>query len=220
VSIARRTQNGYQHPAAPKGGNKSLKRRAYVAGASLVGVAAASGLAPAAVLAKQPFLAQGSQGQGVAKVQKALGEQETGFFGPQTRQLVISYQKQHGLLVDGIVGPQTSGSLFSSKSDSGTNSHYKSHSMTTSTHHSSSGASFSSTGGGYSIPSSIVQCESGGNYQAVNPSTGAGGAYQIMPSTWRAYGGTGSPQSAPKAEQDAIASKIYQSSGGSQWSCK
>src|SRR5262249_9542806 len=44
-------------------------------------------------------------------------------------------------------------------------------------------------GGPYSIPTYIVMCESGGNYHAVNPSSGAGGAYQILPSTWAAYGG-------------------------------
>src|SRR4029077_17777237 len=44
-------------------------------------------------------------------------------------------------------------------------------------------------GGPYSIPTYIVMCESGGNYHALNPSSGAGGAYQILPSTWRAYGG-------------------------------
>jgi muramidase (phage lysozyme) len=71
----------------------------------------------------------------------------------------------------------------------------------------------------YSIPVSIVMCESGGNYRAVNPSSGAGGAYQILPSTWTAYGGTGLPQDAPPAEQDAIAAKIYASGGPSQWSC-
>ena len=36
-------------------------------------------------------------------------------------------------------------------------------------------------------------CESGGNYGAVNPSSGAGGAYQILPSTWELYGGQGAP---------------------------
>ena len=46
-------------------------------------------------------------------------------------------------------------------------------------------------GGPYSIPTYIVICESGGNYQALNASSGAGGAYQILPSTWRAYGGPG-----------------------------
>jgi len=60
------------------------------------------------------------------------------------------------------------------------------------------------TSHGFSIPATIVMCESGGNYSAVNSTTGAGGAYQIMPSTWAAYGGTGLPQNAPPAVQDAI----------------
>src|SRR5262249_35173370 len=42
-------------------------------------------------------------------------------------------------------------------------------------------------GGPYSIPTYIVMCESGGDYGAVNPSSGAGGAYQILPSTWELY---------------------------------
>jgi len=74
-------------------------------------------------------------------------------------------------------------------------------------------------GGPYSIPTYIVMCESGGNYHAVNPSSGAGGAYQILPSTWRAYGGQGAPQDAPKAEQDRIAAEIWRDSGPSAWSC-
>jgi septal ring factor EnvC (AmiA/AmiB activator) len=74
-------------------------------------------------------------------------------------------------------------------------------------------------GGPYSIPTYIVMCESGGNYHAVNPSSGAGGAYQILPSTWRAYGGQGAPQDAPKAEQDRIAAEIWADSGPSAWSC-
>jgi septal ring factor EnvC (AmiA/AmiB activator) len=74
-------------------------------------------------------------------------------------------------------------------------------------------------GGPYSIPTYIVMCESGGNYGAVNPSSGAGGAYQILPSTWELYGGKGAPQDAPKAEQDRIASEIWADSGGSAWVC-
>ena len=46
-------------------------------------------------------------------------------------------------------------------------------------------------GGPYSIPTYIVMCESGGDYGALNPSRGAGGAYQILPSTWELYGGQG-----------------------------
>jgi septal ring factor EnvC (AmiA/AmiB activator) len=74
-------------------------------------------------------------------------------------------------------------------------------------------------GGPYSIPTYIVMCESGGNYSAVNPSSGAGGAYQILPSTWELYGGQGEPQNAPKAEQDRIAAEIWADSGPSAWVC-
>ena len=74
-------------------------------------------------------------------------------------------------------------------------------------------------GGPYSIPTYIVMCESGGNYNAVNSSSGAGGAYQILPSTWAAYGGQGAPQDAPKADQDRIAAEIWRDSGPSAWSC-
>ena len=74
-------------------------------------------------------------------------------------------------------------------------------------------------GGPFSIPSYIVMCESGGNYGAVNPASGAGGAYQILPSTWALYGGQGAPQDAPKAEQDRIAAEIWADSGPSAWVC-
>jgi septal ring factor EnvC (AmiA/AmiB activator) len=86
---------------------------------------------------------------------------------------------------------------------------------------SSSGSSGSPAylGGPYSIPTYIVMCESGGNYHALNSSSGAGGAYQILPSTWAAYGGQGEPQNAPKAEQDRIAAEIWSDSGPGAWSC-
>jgi peptidoglycan hydrolase CwlO-like protein len=74
-------------------------------------------------------------------------------------------------------------------------------------------------GGPYAIPTYIVMCESGGNYNAYNASSGAGGAYQILPSTWRAYGGEGAPQAGSKAEQDRIAGEIWRASGPNAWSC-
>jgi chromosome segregation ATPase len=74
-------------------------------------------------------------------------------------------------------------------------------------------------GGPYTIPTYIVMCESGGNYGAVNPSSGAGGAYQILPSTWSLYGGQGLPQDAPKEEQDRIAAEIWADSGSGAWAC-
>jgi hypothetical protein len=63
----------------------------------------------------------------------------------------------------------------------------------------------------------IRQAESSGNYSAVNSSSGAGGAYQFMPSTWRGLGGSGLPQDAPPAVQDAMALKAFQEDGWSPW---
>jgi septal ring factor EnvC (AmiA/AmiB activator) len=74
-------------------------------------------------------------------------------------------------------------------------------------------------GGPYSIPTYIVMCESGGDYSALNPTSMAGGAYQIIPSTWEAYGGEGLAHEASKAEQDRIAAEIWVDSGPAAWSC-
>ena len=73
--------------------------------------------------------------------------------------------------------------------------------------------------GNWAIPEAIVMCESGGNFNAVNPSSGAGGAYQILPSTWRLYGGSGAPQDASASEQSRIAAQIWADSGPSAWAC-
>jgi hypothetical protein len=73
--------------------------------------------------------------------------------------------------------------------------------------------------GDWAIPEAIVMCESGGNFDAVNPSSGAGGAYQILPSTWDSYGGEGSPQNASPEQQHEIAEQIWADSGGSAWVC-
>jgi septal ring factor EnvC (AmiA/AmiB activator) len=73
--------------------------------------------------------------------------------------------------------------------------------------------------GDWAIPEGIVMCESGGNFNAVNPSSGAGGAYQILPSTWALYDGQGLPQNASPAEQHRIASQIWADSGSGAWVC-
>jgi transglycosylase-like protein/putative peptidoglycan binding protein len=146
------------------------------------------------------LLAQGSVGPAVTDIQRAVHVRPTGRFDRATRQAVVRFQRRHHLLVDGLVGSQTWDDLF----------------------HISSGPSTPSpaaASAGYSIPAGIVQCESGGNYSAVNPSSGAGGAYQILPSTWQAYGGQGLPQDAPPAEQDRIAAAIYAHQGASAWTC-
>jgi hypothetical protein len=73
------------------------------------------------------------------------------------------------------------------------------------------------TGSVASMFACIRSAESGGDYGAVNRSSGAGGAYQFMPSTWASLGGAGLPENAPAAEQDAMALKLYQRDGWSPW---
>jgi peptidoglycan hydrolase CwlO-like protein len=73
--------------------------------------------------------------------------------------------------------------------------------------------------GDWAIPEAIVMCESGGNWGAVNPSSGAGGAYQILPSTWELYGGEGNPEDASPQEQSDIAAQIWADSGSAAWVC-
>ena len=73
--------------------------------------------------------------------------------------------------------------------------------------------------GEWAIPYAIVMCESGGDFSAVNPTSGAGGAYQILPSTWHLYGGEGLPQDASPEEQSRIAALIWADSGASAWVC-
>ncbi len=70
-------------------------------------------------------------------------------------------------------------------------------------------------GGGSPIPQYIVQCESGGSYDAYNPSSGAYGRYQIIPSTAAAYGCN---LSTPGG-QDACAAEIWRNDGASAWDC-
>jgi septal ring factor EnvC (AmiA/AmiB activator) len=74
--------------------------------------------------------------------------------------------------------------------------------------------------GGWAIPYAIVLCESGGQNLPPN-SAGASGYYQIIAATWKQYGGTGpAAYLASKAEQDAVASRIWNGgAGASAWVC-
>jgi septal ring factor EnvC (AmiA/AmiB activator) len=74
--------------------------------------------------------------------------------------------------------------------------------------------------GGWAIPYAIVLCESGGQNLTPN-SAGASGYYQIMPATWKLFGGSGpAAYLASKSEQDAVASRIWNGgAGASNWVC-
>jgi Transglycosylase-like domain len=75
---------------------------------------------------------------------------------------------------------------------------------------------------GWAIPSSVVQCESGGRNLPPN-SAGASGYYQIIPGTWQAYGGGRYAPSAYQAtarQQAVIAARIWDGgAGANQWVC-
>jgi Transglycosylase-like domain len=75
-------------------------------------------------------------------------------------------------------------------------------------------------GGPWAIPWAIVQCESGGQNLPPN-SAGASGYYQIMPATWKLFGGAGpAAYLASKSEQDAVASRIWNGGAGAHnWVC-
>lgn len=92
----------------------------------------------------------------------------------------------------------------------------------------------SSRGGGGGTPTATTQyggptvnldqawaylrdCESGGNYKAVDPSGTYLGAYQFDQQTWESVGGSGSPVDASPAEQDYRAWLLYQQRGNSPW---
>ena len=79
-------------------------------------------------------------------------------------------------------------------------------------------------GGGAPGLAGLRNCESGGNYGAVNSSGTYRGAYQFSRSTWNSVASKSfphlvgvDPASAAPADQDAMAQALYSSSGSSPW---
>jgi septal ring factor EnvC (AmiA/AmiB activator) len=74
--------------------------------------------------------------------------------------------------------------------------------------------------GSWAIPWAVVQCESGGQNMPPNWA-GASGYYQIIPSTWRLFGGSGpAAYLAPRGEQERVARAIWDGgAGASNWDC-
>ena len=187
----------------------TLAAVAGATGAGLLGTAAGAGAVP---VSPPSLLAQGSRGPDVKLIQHRLHRPASGRFDRRTRRAVVAFQRHDGLSVDGVVGQQTWDALFHITPPPAPVS-------STATAGAPGAPAGAAASGGYTIPSGVVQCESGGNYSAVNPSSGAGGAYQILPSTWAAYGGQGLPQDASPAEQGRIAAEIYANQGPSAWTC-
>lgn len=64
----------------------------------------------------------------------------------------------------------------------------------------------------------LRMCESSNNY-AINTGNGYYGAYQFDLSTWQSVGGSGYPNQASPAEQDARALQLYRMRGWQPWTC-
>jgi hypothetical protein len=154
-----------------------------------------SGKSPTASTA---VLNKGSRGAVVARVQRALGVSPTGYFGSRTRAAVRSFQRAHGLIVDGIAGPQTLAALGISAAPAPV-------------------AKTAAAGPPSGTLARIAQCESGSNPTAVSRTGIYRGKYQFSRATWRAMGGSGDPAAAPEAEQDRLAAKLYAQQGSAPW---
>jgi hypothetical protein len=153
------------------------------------------------------LIAEGAQGSEVSAVQRALGISTSGVFDGRTEVAVERFQRQKGLMVDGVVGPQTKAALGLAPTAASTSGS----ASTTST---ASAAGSASANGSLQA---IAQCESGGNPQAVGGGGQFRGKYQFTRETWAAVGGSGDPAAASEAEQDQRAAILYQRSGASNW---
>jgi nucleoid-associated protein YgaU len=86
------------------------------------------------------------------------------------------------------------------------------------------GAALSATAANAAVPAaaststwdSLAQCESSGNW-GTNTGNGFAGGLQFTPSTWAAYGGTGSAANASREQQIAVAERVQASQGWGAW---
>jgi resuscitation-promoting factor RpfA len=62
----------------------------------------------------------------------------------------------------------------------------------------------------------LAQCESGGKWN-INTGNGFSGGLQFTPTTWKAYGGTGSAHTASREQQIAVAEKVLAGQGWGAW---
>lgn len=62
----------------------------------------------------------------------------------------------------------------------------------------------------------LAQCESGGRWD-INTGNGYYGGLQFSPSTWRAFGGSGMPHQASRAEQIRVAERTQAAQGWNAW---
>ncbi|MEA5153871.1 transglycosylase family protein [Raineyella sp.] len=109
----------------------------------------------------------------------------------------------------------TSKQAATSSHRSGTKATTTSHTKasTTSTKRTSSATT---SAAGSTVWDRIAQCESGGNW-SINTGNGFSGGLQFTPSTWAAYGGTGSASNASREQQIAVAQRVQAAQGWGAW---
>ncbi|MDX6688035.1 MAG: hypothetical protein QOF86_4163 [Baekduia sp.] len=186
------------------------RRRGGSTSVAVIGAVLALGaplaLAQSSAAPAPTTLTAGASGNAVSALQTALGVKATGQFNAATARAVRSFQRQHGLVVDGIVGPQTAGALgLPSGSEASTGA------SAAAAAPDAPAASTSST------LARIAQCESGGDPTAISSDGHYRGKYQFTRATWQQMGGSGDPAAAPEAEQDRIAAALLAAEGTSPW---
>jgi peptidoglycan hydrolase-like protein with peptidoglycan-binding domain len=182
---------------------RQARRRRAGRGGGAALLACMTLVAGGAVAADGPASSGGravSSASGTVALQRALGVPADGVIGPITRRAIRNYQRNHGLVVDGIAGPATLGSLGIAASRVRTNA-----------------PATRTASGGSATLARIAQCESSGNPSAVSASGQYRGKYQFSRATWRELGGTGDPARAPESVQDAMAAKLLAQRGTSPW---
>jgi len=89
---------------------------------------------------------------------------------------------------------------------------------------SAAGLALSATAANAAVPTAtststwdaLAQCESGGNW-SINTGNGFSGGLQFTPSTWAAFGGTGSAADATREQQIVVAENVQASQGWGAW---
>ena len=79
--------------------------------AIMAGIAPAHSIIPATDSANRPTLRRGDTGKLVETIQTKVGVPANGTFDAATEAAVRQFQRDHGLVPDGIVGPRTWASI-------------------------------------------------------------------------------------------------------------
>jgi peptidoglycan hydrolase-like protein with peptidoglycan-binding domain len=192
--------------AAARHRRRALRGRSSVLAAALVTGALAGG----AVAHERSGSSGGGRaatiavaGTDVRAVQRALGVEADGIFGPVTRAAIRAFQRRSGLAADGIVGPLTLRALGLAGA--------------TSVAPAGASAPKAPRGARAAALERIARCESGADPTAVSADGRYRGKYQFDRATWRSLGGSGDPADAPEAEQDMRAARLHARQGTAPW---